>query len=369
MSKILLSETTLGNLKLKNHIVMAPMTRSRAVNNNEVNDLVATYYKQRSSAGLIITEGTSPSPNGTGYARIPGIYTEEQVNAWKLVTDKIHEEDGKVFLQIMHTGRISHELNMKPGSKIVAPSAVAAKGEMYTDAEGMKAFPIPKELTLDEIKEVIEEYVQASKNAIKAGFDGVEIHGANGYLLEQFIAPNTNLRKDEYGGSIEKRSKIVLEITEKIIEAIGKDKVGIRLSPFGTASDIHPYAETNETFSYLAKELSKLEVVYIHLSDQSVFGAQAVDPETVKMIRKEFKGKLILCGGYNSEKAEKALENDAADLIAFGRPFISNPDLVERIRNGSELAQPDPNTFYSADEKGYTDYPTLKSLSLNSTKI
>jgi N-ethylmaleimide reductase len=355
MSEKLFESAQLGNLTLANHIVMSPMTRSRAIGNIP-NALMAEYYAQRATAGLIITEGTSPSPNGLGYARIPGAYSPEQTEGWKLVTQAVHAKGGKIFLQLMHTGRIAHPLNMPAGAEIVAPSAVRAKGEMYTDPQAMQPHPTPKAMTAEDVKRAVQEFVKAARNAIQAGFDGVEIHGANGYLVEQFLAPNTNLRTDEYGGSMENRSRFAIETVRAVAEAIGKERTGIRLSPYGVASDIVPYEE--ELAEHLAQELNKIGIVYIHLVDHSAMGSPAVKPSVVEKIRNAFKGTLILSGGYDAERAEKAL-HEQADLVAFGRPFISNPDLVERYKTGAGLNEADHNTFYTPGEKGYTDYPTL----------
>src|SRR5258708_4682188 len=252
---ILFSKAALGPLALQNHMVMAPLTRSRATGNIP-NDLMAEYYAQRASAGLIITEGTSPSPNGLGYPRIPGIFSAEQVAGWKKVTDAVHARGARMFVQLMHTGRISHALNLPAGAKVLAPSAVAAAGEMYTDAEGMKPLPTPAAMTESDIKAAIAEFVQAARNAVAAGFDGIELHGANGYLLEQFIRPNSNRRTDKYGGSIENRARFVLDVAEATIAAIGKDKVGIRLSPFGVFNDMPLYPEMEADHTYLAPKLN-----------------------------------------------------------------------------------------------------------------
>ncbi|MGZ5790400.1 MAG: alkene reductase, partial [Burkholderiaceae bacterium] len=236
----LFSPTTLGPLTLQNRLVMSPLTRNRATG-NVPNALMVTYYSQRASVGLIITEGTSPSPNGLGYPRIPGIFSAAQVAEWKKVTDAVHAKGAKIFMQLMHTGRIGHPLNLPAGARMLAPSAVGAAGEIYTDAEGMKPHPVPQAMTEADIKATIAEYVQAAKNAVAAGFDGVELHGANGYLLEQFIRPNTNQRTDAYGGAIEGRARFVLEVVDGVIGAIGKDKVGIRLSPYGVFNDMPLY--------------------------------------------------------------------------------------------------------------------------------
>ena len=347
----------LGNIELSNHIVMAPMTRSRAIGNIP-NDLMATYYSQRAGAGLIVTEGTTSSPNGLGYARISGIYSKEQVEGWKKITKAVHEKGGKIFLQIMHTGRISHPANMPEGANVLAPSAVKAAGQMWTDTQGLQDYPMPNAMTKDEIKITKDEYVTASKNAIEAGFDGIELHGANGYLLDQFLSPETNKREDEYGGSIENRCRFVIEVAKECADAIGKDKVAIRLSPYGVFNDMTIYPETDETFRYLASELNKIGLVYIHLADHSAMGTPEVPRSIKEIIRSEFKNTLILSGGYSFERAEEELEKGNANLVAFGKPFINNPDFVERLKNGWPLnTELNMDAFYTADEKGYTDYP------------
>lgn len=350
----------IGSLTLKNSIVMAPMTRCRAIDNIP-NELMSEYYKQRCGAGLIITEGTSPSPNGLGYARIPGIFSELQVQGWKKTTTVVHKNGGKIFVQLMHSGRISHPLNMHKDAHILAPSQIKAAGQMWTDLKGLQDFVVPKEMTPQEILHARTEYVAASENALFAGFDGVELHSANGYLLEEFLSPVSNIRTDNYGGSIENRCRFVIEVVAAVANAIGKEKTGIRLSPYGVASDMPHYPEINATYDYLSKELNKLDIAYIHLVDHSAMGAPPVPLEIKKLIRHNFKNTMILCGGYNKESAEAEIESGLTDLIAFGRPFINNPDLVERFINNWPLSQ-DLNTdlFYTADEKGYTDYPVYK---------
>jgi N-ethylmaleimide reductase len=347
----------LGNIELKNHFVMAPMTRSRAIGNIP-NKLMAEYYGQRAGAGLIVTEGTTPSPNGLGYARIPGIYSKEQVEGWKLITDAVHKKGGKIFLQLMHTGRIGHAANLPEGAKIIAPSAIKASGQMWTDTQGMQDHTEPVALTSEEIISTKEEYVKAAKNAIEAGFEGIELHGANGYLLEQFISPHSNKRDDEYGGSIENRCRFVLEVAKGCVEAIGKERVAIRLSPYGAFNDMPSYPEIEETYKYLSGELNKTGLLYIHLVDHSSMGAPEVPKRIKEIVRSEFKNTLILSGGFDLESAEAELEKGTADLVAFGKPFINNPDYVERLKNGYPL-NPVLNmeAFYTADEKGYTDYP------------
>src|SRR3989338_2586489 len=272
---LLFSKATLGSLPLQNHLVMAPMTRNRATGNIP-NELMAQYYAQRATAGLIITEGTSPSPNGLGYPRIPGIFSAEQIAGWKLVTDAVHAKGAKIFMQFMHCGRIGHPLNLPAGARILAPSAVAAAGEMYTDAEGMKPNATPQAMTEADIKATIEEFAQGAKNAMAAGFDGIELHGANGYLLEQFIRPNSNQRTDRYGGPIENRARFVLDVAEAVIVAIGKDKIGIRLSPFGVFNDMPLYDAMEADYTWLAQQLNARGLVYIHLVDHSALGAPPV---------------------------------------------------------------------------------------------
>lgn len=357
----LFKPSQLGNLSLKNHIVMAPMTRCRAIDHTP-NELMGTYYQQRASAGLIITEGTSPSKNGIGYTRIPGIYSQEQINGWKLTTDAVHEKNGTIFLQIMHTGRVSHPFNMPEDGIVMAPSAIQLSGEkMYTDKEGPQDYPTPKEMTAEDIQQTIGEYVQAAKNAIEAGFDGVELHGANGYLIDQFINPTTNQRSDNYGGNVENRNRFVLEVAEHVANAIGKEKVGIRLSPFGVFNGMKPYEELNTQYSELAKGLGALGLAYIHLVDHSAMGAPEVSRAIKEDIRDNFGSTIILSGGYNAERAERDLQEGLGHLVAFGRPFIANPDLVERMASSENLETPNHETFYTPGPEGYTDYPMLVS--------
>lgn len=363
MTKRLFSEAQLGDLTLQNRIVMAPMTRSRALSHNAPGDIVATYYAQRATAGLIITEGTSPSPEGLGYARIPGLYSAEQIAGWKKVTDAVHEKGGKLFVQLMHTGRITHVDNLPAGTTVVAPSAITAKGTIWTDTQGMQPHTAPQALTTEEVKQSIQAFVQAAKNAVEAGFDGIELHGANGYLIEQFLHPAANQRTDEYGGSDENRSRFLLEIAQGAVDAIGADKVGVRLSPYSVAGDLSNYEGIETLYNYLAEQLHTIGLVYLHLVDHSGMGAPVVPPSVVNDIRERFQRTLILSGSYDAARAEEVLESGLADLIAFGRPFIANPDLVERLETGAELTLPDPATFYAPGsngfEQGYIDYPVL----------
>jgi N-ethylmaleimide reductase len=350
-----------GSAMVENRVVMAPMTRCRAID-NVPNELMAEYYKQRSGAGLIITEGTSPSPNGLGYARIPGIFSKQQVEGWKMITSAVHEDGGKIFVQLMHTGRISHPLNMPSGARILAPSAVEAAGQMWTDTEMLQDFPVPAAMTDEDLLHAKTEFVDAALNAMDAGFDGVELHGANGYLLEQFLSPVSNIRKDSYGGSIENRCRFVIEVADVVAEAIGKDKTAIRLSPYGVASDMPHYPEIDPTYKHLSERLNNLRIAYIHLVDHSAMGAPAVPMEMKKLIRNNFKNTIILSGGYDKERAEADIQSGLGNLVAFGRPFINNPDLVKRLKSNWPLSQDlHMELFYSADEKGYTDYPDYKS--------
>ena len=360
MSLKLFSDYKLGNITLKNRVVMAPMTRSRAVNNNAPNDLMVKYYQQRAGAGLIITEGVSPSPNGLGYPRIPGAFTQEQFDGWKNIAKAVHSEGSAIFMQIMHTGRVGHDLNLPEQAEVLSPTDVTLSGEMYTDKEGPKSHTKPKRMTKAHIDEAIEEYVSTAKNIVAAGFDGVEIHAANGYLIEQFINANVNDRDDEYGGSIENRSRFLIEVAQKIVAEIGADKVGVRISPYGVFNDTGNFDGVEETFVYIAQKMSELGLAYIHVVDHSAMGAPEVPDSIKQKIRNAFEGTYILSGGYDKQRAEQDLEDGKGDLVAFGRPFISNPDLVERMEKDAPLADPDPDTFYTADEKGYTDYPFLE---------
>lgn len=355
---ILYSPAKLGSLTLQNHLVMAPMTRSRAIGNIP-NDLMAQYYGQRAGAGLIVTEGVSPSPNGLGYARIPGIFSQEQVAGWKLSTNAVHAKGGKIFIQLMHCGRVGHPNNLPAGARIVAPSAIAAAGQMYTDAQGMQPHPVPQAMSDADIQSTLQEYVQAAKYAIEAGFDGIELHGANGYLLEQFIRPNSNQRTDGYGGPIENRARFVLEVVKATCAAIGKDKVGIRLSPFGVFNDMPVYDAMASDYTYLAQQLNTSGLCYVHLVDHSASGAPPV-PDSIKAtFRNTFKGTLILSGGYDAARAESDLAARKCDLVAVGRPFLANPDLVARWKADAAVNAPDMSTFYTPGPKGYTDYPAL----------
>lgn len=353
-TEILFQEYLLKKYTLPNRMVMAPMTRCRALNNIP-NELMAMYYTQRASAGLIITEGTSPSPDGLGYARIPGIFSNEQTVGWEKITNAVHQKGGKIFIQLMHSGRIAHSANLPKEGLLFAPSAISANADMWTDTQGMQKTETPKEMSLKKIETVIGEFAQAAKNAITAGFDGVELHAANGYLPEQFLNPNSNTRTDEYGGTVQNRVRFILEVSKAIIDAVGAEKVGVRISPYSTFNTMPHYSAIADTYNYLAEELNKLNIVYLHVIDYAC-RAKEEGRQLLTSIRKNYMGTLILNGGYTKEKAIAALENEEADLISFGSLFISNPDLPARFKQDLELTKPDASTFYTADEKGYTDY-------------
>ncbi len=360
MSTDLFSSYDLGPIALSNRTVMAPMTRSRAIG-NVPNALMASYYRQRAGAGLIVTEGTAPSPNGLGYARIPGLFTAEQVAGWRLVTDAVHEEGGRIFVQLMHTGRVSHPDNMPEGARVVAPSAIAAKGEMWTDEGGNQEQPVPEAMSRYDVQAAVAEFAHSARLAIEAGFDGVELHGANGYLIDQFLNPGSNQRSDAYGGNIDGRNRFAVEVAAAVADAIGEERVGIRISPYGVFNDVVIFDEIEAQYTALARELSAIGVAYLHLVDHSAMGAPKPEASTVAAIREAYTGAVILSGGYDRERAQADLDGGLGDLIAYGRPFLANPDLVERLSTGAELNQPDFGSFYTPGEQGYTDYPTLDS--------
>lgn len=347
------------SLHLANRTVMAPLTRSRATPQNTPNALMATYYGQRATAGLIITEGTSPSPNGLGYPRIPGLYDAAQVAAWKDSTKAVHEQGGKIFVQFMHCGRVAHVANLPAGAEVLGPGAAVCPGEMYTDTLGMQPHSPPRAMNDDDIAAAIDEHVVAAKLAMDAGFDGVELHGANGYLIEQFLNPLVNLRTDGYGGSNERRNRLALEIARATVAAIGRDRVGIRLSPYGVFNGTGEFPEVRAQYLLLAHSLSALGLLYLHLVDHSSMGAPPVPADFKLALRNGFDGLFILSGGFDHASAEQALLEKRGDLIAFGRPFLANPDLVARMRQDAVLNPPDAATFYVPGAKGYTDYPAL----------
>jgi N-ethylmaleimide reductase len=347
------------SLQLANRMVMAPLTRSRATTQHTPNALMAVYYGQRATAGLIITEGTSPSPNGLGYPRIPGLYDTAQVDAWKASTKAVHDQGGKIFVQFMHCGRVAHVANLPAGAEVLGPGTTVCPGEMFTDTLGMQPHSPPRAMTVDDIEHVIGEHVAAAKLAVDAGFDGVELHGANGYLIEQFLNPLVNQRTDGYGNSIECRNRLALEIARATADAIGGDRVGMRLSPYGVFNGTGAFPEVQAQFLALAASLSALGLLYLHLVDHSSMGAPPVPAEFKLKLREGFNGLFILSGGFDHGSAEKALLEKRGDLIAFGRPFLANPDLVARMRQDAALNAPDEATFYVPGAHGYTDYPVL----------
>lgn len=355
MSNTLFTPTTLGKTQLKNRIVMAPMTRSRAIN-NVPNELMEKYYSLRAEAGLIITEGTSPSANGLGYARIPGLFNDAQQQGWQRVTDAVHGAGGKIFVQLMHTGRVSHPANMQAGSRILAPSAIAAPGEMWTDSQGQQAHPVPVAMSEADIAQTIAEYAASAKRAIATGFDGVELHAANGYMIDQFLNTASNQRTDQWGGSVENRIRFAVEVAKAAVADIGAERIGMRISPYGVFNGMAPDAEMDTLYARLIAALNPLGLAYIHVVDHSSMGAPEVSPVLKARIRADFKGSYILSGGYDAARANADLDAARGDMVAFGRPFISNPDLVRKLQSGAALLAPDFNTFYTPGEKGYTDY-------------
>lgn len=347
----LFSSYRLGDLELKNRTVLAPMTRSRALDGNVPNPLAETYYAQRAGAGLIVTEATQVTPMGQGYIRTPGIHSEAQIAGWKKITEAVHKAGGKIFLQLWHVGRISHP-DFHGGALPVAPSAIDPATDVYTP-KGPTKTVTPRALETTEIAGVVAEFKKGAENAKTAGFDGVEIHGANGYLLDQFTRDGTNKRTDAYGGSVENRARFPLEVADAVISVWGKERVGYRVSPngvFNSMSDSNPEA----TFSYLTGQLSQRGIGYLHVVDP-LSDAKRISP----LLRGKFAGTYIVNGGFDADAAEKALIGKEADLVAFGVPFLANPDLPVRYRKKAALNVPDQNTFYQGEAKGYTDYPAL----------
>jgi len=352
----LLSPLIAANLTLKNRVVMAPMNRRRAEHGIPSASAV-TYFGQRAGAGLIITDNTAITPNGKGYLQTPGIYNDQQKAAWKKIADEVHAQGGKIFMQLVHAGRIGHIDNNEDGSQLVAPSAIVAHDTIRVAGKGHLPMSEPETLSTKGVQELVALHVEAAQSAIRAGFDGVEVHGAHGFLTEQFLHPHTNQRTDQYGGNIFNRARFLLEIVEHVAAAIGKERTGVRLSPFFKINDLPPFAEERATHQYLTDELNKLDILYIHLSNSLINGEPIIPVEYVRDIRKRFKNLLILAGGFTAESAETALKANLADLIAFGKPFIANPDLVERFRLGVSLAEGLPEYFYDGGDRGYIDYP------------
>ncbi len=351
---MLFEPMSLGRLTLRNRVVMAPMTRCRAIG-NVANGLMAAYYRSRADAGLLITEGTAPSADGLGYARIPGLYTAEQAASWRQVTDAVHAEGGVIFVQLMHTGRVGAAQNLPAGGVIRGPSAIAAPGQMWTDSDGMVPHPVPEAMDEATIEAALEGFAHASRLAMDAGFDGVELHGANGYLIEQFLNVASNQRSDRWGGSVENRARFAVEAARRAAAAIGAERIAMRLSPYGASVGMVADADTDALYAHLATELGKLGLAYLHVVDHSAMGAPAVPAAIKATIRRNFGGTIIACGGFDAARAEAALQANEADLTAFGRPFLGNPDLLTKLKSGAELAGFDFSKAYAAGADGYTE--------------
>lgn len=362
MTDKLFTPFTAGDIALKNRIVMAPLTRNRADNETgEVSDIHVEYYRQRATAGLIITEATQISPQGKGYIQTPGIQTEAQAKAWKAVTDAVHAKGGKIVVQLWHVGRISH-VSIQPGGQApVAPSAIPAGSKTFTK-NGFEDTSEPRALKLEELPGIVDDYRNAAKMAMLAGFDGVEVHGANGYLLDQFLKTGSNKREDAYGGSVENRARLLLEVMEAVTDEIGGGKVGLRLSPFSPANGISD-ADPMETFTYVVKALNRFGLSYLHMVEGATGGSRQLEEgQSIAALRKLFEGAYMANNGYDRQMALDAIDSGAADLVAFGRPFIANPDLVARLEKDAPLNQPDRDTMYGGGAKGLTDYPTLETV-------
>ncbi|MTI29929.1 alkene reductase [Xanthovirga aplysinae] len=354
---VLFTKGELGAYSLPHRVIMAPLTRSRSKQPGNIpTEMNAKYYAQRSSAALIISEATQISPQGMGYAFTPGIHSNEQIEGWKKVTKAVHEKGSKIFLQMWHVGRISHSSLQPEGALPVAPSAIKAEGEAFT-YQGLVPFETPRALETEEIPGIIQQYEQAARNAKEAGFDGVEVHAANGYLLDQFLRESTNKRTDAYGGSIENRSRLLLEVIEAVTSVWGPDKVGIRISPTGTFNSITD-SDPEKTFGYLVDRLNLFGLAYLHVVE--AFGEGPKPDFDFNRLRKSFQGPYIANGGYTADSARESLISGKSDFIAFGTKYIANPDLVERFKLGAPLNEADPNTFYGGNEKGYIDYPFME---------
>lgn len=360
-SNILLSPYKLGKLTLPNRLIMAPLTRQRAGEGNVPTKLMAEYYTQRATAGLIISEGTQISPEGIGYYDTPGIHTEEQIKGWKKITKSVHKAGGRIYAQLWHVGRHSHPHYQPDNKPPLAPSAVKEEG-FIRSRQGKIETVTPREMDQEDISRTIRDFKRAAENAKKAGFDGIEIHGANGYLIDQFLQNGTNKRTDKYGGPVENRSRFLFEVIEKCMEVWPSNQIGLRLSPSGIKGDMHD-SDPVKLFSYVTAELNKFQLAYLHLVEPLI----PVDhlpnylKEVTPFYRKIYKGHLISCGNHDFKKAGEMIHQDRADLVAFGRYFISNPDLVERLRTEAPLNDWDQDTFYGGGEKGYTDYPFYKN--------
>ena len=348
----------LGPYELRNRMVMAPMTRSRAGEGNVPTALMAEYYAQRAGAGLIVTEGSQVSPEGVGYPNTPGIHTDAQVDGWRTITQAVHARGGRIFLQLWHVGRVSHP-SLQPGGQLpLAPSAIGIEGEMLYTAAGPVPYVTPRALETDEIAGVVEQFAEGARRAYRAGFDGVELHGANGYLVDQFLRDGSNHRTDRYGGSPENRARFLSEVTAALVDVWGAERVGVRLSPVAAFNGMRD-SDPVSTFSAAAHALGRLGLAYLHVVEP--VGAQASGGRVTPVLKAVFHGPLIANGGYGAESGNAAIAGRQADLVSFGTPFLANPDLPERLQAGAPLNAPDPATFYGGDARGYTDYPALET--------
>lgn len=357
--KSLFEPYALGSLTLSNRIVLAPLTRNRARAGFVPSELAPTYYSQRASAGLLIAEATQISQQGQGYQDTPGIYTQAQIDGWRQVTDAVHAKGGRIFLQLWHVGRISHVALQENGAAPVAPSAIRAETKTFVNNEFVPVSE-PRALGLDELPGIVEDFRKAAANAIAAGFDGVEIHAANGYLLDQFLKDGSNVRDDAYGGSIDNRARLTLEVAAAVVKEVGAERTGIRISPISPANGISS-SDPQAQFDYLVAQLDALGLVYLHVVEGATGGARDVAPFDFDALRRQFRNTYMANNGYDLELANARLEEGKADLFAFGRPFIANPDLVERLKAGAPLADLDQATLYGGGAKGYIDYPALAS--------
>ena len=349
----LFSPVKLGSLELPNRFIMAPLTRTRAPGHLP-NALMAEYYAQRASTGLLITECTMVTEGSSTFGDDPGIYSQEQIEGWKLTTQAVHEKGGRIFMQIWHGGRAAHPL-LNGGKESVSASAIAIDGETYTP-EGKKPYAVPRALTVEEIKDIVNDFRQAAINAKEAGFDGVEIHGANGYLIDQFLRESSNQRTDEYGGSLENRARFLTEILEAVTDVLGSGRVGLRLSPLNTFQSMRENDPVTWT-RFLSEHLNQFNLAYLHLMRADFFAEQQAD--VVSVAREHYKGHLMVNMGYTPEEANQVIESNQADSVAFGKGILANPDFVERVRVGAELNEPNPDTFYTSGKEGYTDYPFM----------
>lgn len=355
---LLLSPFKVGPYELPNRVVMAPMTRNRAGNEGVPTELNALYYTQRASAGLIISEASPISPQGVGYPGTPGIYTQAQVEGWRRVTAAVHEQGGHIFMQLWHVGRISHPSLQPDQARPIAPSAICPQGETVTPT-GLQPFVTPRAADEQDIQQVIQGYRDAANNALSAGFDGVEIHSANGYLLDQFLRDGTNHRDDQYGGSVENRSRLLLQVLDVVVDVWGAERVGVRISPLNPFNDISD-SDPQTLFTYLVSQLDKWELAYLHVIEGALKGMDPTDhPFDLGTLKGLISAPYMVNGGYDRERAEQAIRRRAADLVSFGEPYIANPDLVSRFALDAPLNDPDPATYYGGDAEGYTDYPML----------